>query len=330
MYLMASPRRARPVRQGDRAERLHDLDARAAERDVRRRRRRGGRRVWLAGKLGASDLAGLRAMDAAALTDAAARAGYLPVRHDRRPRAAAPARRRVRSRRAGAGADPRGLQQRRDPLAALPRCRRRRPMRRPTRQQIRERYARSRRRVPRSSIRRAIWRRACSRRRATRCTAGRPSGWSRKQTAAGAPSFLYYFDHGYPAADAHGPARLPRQRAPLRVRHGRARRRRSGRRSPTTPVETQLSDAMVELLGRVRARRRAERSRPAAVAGLRHASVRTWPSKTRRGRRRICCPACTSCNEQVVCRRRASGGIPWNWNVGLASPPLPAEAPQCR
>jgi para-nitrobenzyl esterase len=35
-------------------------------------------------------------------------------------------------------------------------------------------------------------------------------------------------------------------------------------------------------------------------------------------------------NEQVVCRRRAAGGIPWHWNVGLASPPLPPEAPQCR
>ena len=35
-------------------------------------------------------------------------------------------------------------------------------------------------------------------------------------------------------------------------------------------------------------------------------------------------------NEQVVCRRRAAGGIPWHWNVGLASPPLPPEAAQCR
>jgi len=34
--------------------------------------------------------------------------------------------------------------------------------------------------------------------------------------------------------------------------------------------------------------------------------------------------------EQVVCRRRASGKIPWHWNVGLASPPLPPEAAPCR
>ena len=34
--------------------------------------------------------------------------------------------------------------------------------------------------------------------------------------------------------------------------------------------------------------------------------------------------------EQVVCRRRASGKMPWHWNVGIASPPLPPEAEQCR
>jgi len=41
-------------------------------------------------------------------------------------------------------------------------------------------------------------------------------------------------------------------------------------------------------------------------------------------------PGMYELNEQVVCRRRAAGGIAWNWNVGLASPPLPPEAPQCR
>jgi para-nitrobenzyl esterase len=40
-------------------------------------------------------------------------------------------------------------------------------------------------------------------------------------------------------------------------------------------------------------------------------------------------PGMYELNEKVVCRRRAAGHIPWNWNVGLASPPLPAEAQQC-
>jgi len=34
-------------------------------------------------------------------------------------------------------------------------------------------------------------------------------------------------------------------------------------------------------------------------------------------------------NEQVVCRRRVARGIPWNWNVGLLSPPMPPASPQC-
>ena len=36
-------------------------------------------------------------------------------------------------------------------------------------------------------------------------------------------------------------------------------------------------------------------------------------------------PGMFELNEQVVCRRRASGDVAWNWNVGLASPPLPAK-----
>jgi para-nitrobenzyl esterase len=40
-------------------------------------------------------------------------------------------------------------------------------------------------------------------------------------------------------------------------------------------------------------------------------------------------PGMYELNEKVVCRRRAKGGIAWNWNVGLASPPLPAGTAQC-
>jgi len=35
-------------------------------------------------------------------------------------------------------------------------------------------------------------------------------------------------------------------------------------------------------------------------------------------------------HEQAVCRRRVSGNLPWNWNVGLASPPLPDPKALCR
>jgi para-nitrobenzyl esterase len=34
-------------------------------------------------------------------------------------------------------------------------------------------------------------------------------------------------------------------------------------------------------------------------------------------------------HETVICRRRAAGDVPWNWNVGLWSPPLPGAAAGC-
>ena len=35
-------------------------------------------------------------------------------------------------------------------------------------------------------------------------------------------------------------------------------------------------------------------------------------------------------HEEVVCRRRAAANIPWNWNVGVLSPPLPPKDPKCQ
>jgi para-nitrobenzyl esterase len=40
-------------------------------------------------------------------------------------------------------------------------------------------------------------------------------------------------------------------------------------------------------------------------------------------------PGMYELKEQVMCRRRAQGGIAWNWNIGIVSPPLPAKTPQC-
>ena len=40
-------------------------------------------------------------------------------------------------------------------------------------------------------------------------------------------------------------------------------------------------------------------------------------------------PGMYELNEQVMCRRRAAGGIPWNWNVGIIAPPPPPAARQC-
>jgi para-nitrobenzyl esterase len=41
-------------------------------------------------------------------------------------------------------------------------------------------------------------------------------------------------------------------------------------------------------------------------------------------------PGMYELSEQVVCRRRAKGGLPWNWNVGLVAPTLPTPEDACR
>ena len=40
-------------------------------------------------------------------------------------------------------------------------------------------------------------------------------------------------------------------------------------------------------------------------------------------------PGMFALNESVMCRRRATGKIGWNWNVGLAAPKLPPPVATC-
>ena len=149
-----------------------------------------------------------------------------------------------------------------------------------------------------------------------------------KQTAAAVPSFLYLFDHGYPAADARGLHAFHASELPY-VFGTAARTPARWPEVPTTPSETELTNAMLDYWSSF-----ARTGTPSAQ------NEPPWPAY---GRERAylafeeaphaktnLMPGMYELNEQVVCRRRASGGIPWHWNVGLASPPLPPDAPQCR
>ena len=149
-----------------------------------------------------------------------------------------------------------------------------------------------------------------------------------KQSAAGVPSFLYLFDHGYPAADERGLHAFHASELPYVFATGdRVPARWPS--VPTTPVETQLTNAMLDYWSSF-----ARAGTPAA------ANAPSWPAYGRdraylafedapRAKVNLM-PGMYELNEQVVCRRRTKGGIPWHWNVGLASPPLPAAVPQCR
>jgi para-nitrobenzyl esterase len=158
-------------------------------------------------------------------------------------------------------------------------------------------------------------------------------GWTaqrlvRKQTALGQPSFLYFFDHGYPAADAAGlhgfhASELPYvfgtfdSTPPLWPK------------IPETPQEKKLSDAMIGYWSSF-----ARTGRPQA------ANEPDWPSFGSTGSYMAfeeapqpsdhLLPGMYEFNEEVVCRRRAAGDIAWNWNVGLYSPKNPAQQAQCK
>ncbi|NML08250.1 carboxylesterase family protein [Sphingomonas sp. G-3-2-10] len=158
-------------------------------------------------------------------------------------------------------------------------------------------------------------------------------GWTsermvRKQAAAGVPSYLYYFDHGYPAADSAGlhgfhASEIPYMFGTL------DRTPQYWPKVPDTAAERQLSDAMVDYWTSF-----AKTGVPAA------AGQSAWPAygETRAymyfaGAPRAAThllPGMYELSEKVMCRRRAKGGIAWNWNFGVIAPVLPEAGAACR
>jgi para-nitrobenzyl esterase len=158
-------------------------------------------------------------------------------------------------------------------------------------------------------------------------------GWTamrlvRDQTALGLPSYLYFFDHGYPAADA----------AHLHAFHASELPYVFGTldgtpplwpKIPAAPGEQALSAAMLDYWTSF-----ARSGRPQA------AGAPDWPAYGSTGAymhftdaphpQTHLLPGVFRLNDEVVCRRLAAGSIPWNWNVGLASPGLPPPATHCR
>jgi para-nitrobenzyl esterase len=158
-------------------------------------------------------------------------------------------------------------------------------------------------------------------------------GWTaqrliRKQTALGQPGFLYYFDHGYPAADSAGLHGFHASELPY-VFGTFDGTPPLWPKVPATAPETRLSDAIIGYWSSF-----ARTGRPQA------ADQPDWPVFGSAGSYMAfegapqssdhLLPGMYEFNEEVVCRRRASGEIAWNWNAGLASPKLPAQKAQCK
>lgn len=148
-----------------------------------------------------------------------------------------------------------------------------------------------------------------------------------KQTQIGQPAYLYFFDHGYPATDAAGLHGFHASELPY-VFGAMDRLSPNWPKPPATPEETALSDAMIGYwtsfarTGEPRAARAPDwRAYGSSGAFM---DFKATPQMSQ-----DLLPGMYAFVEQVVCRRRAAGNQPWNWNVGLASPPLPPPAPGC-
>ena len=140
-----------------------------------------------------------------------------------------------------------------------------------------------------------------------------------KQAAVGIPSYLYLWDHGYPAADDAGLHAFHASELPFvfgMFDHLPA----LWPKVPETPQERGLSDAMVGYWASF-----ARSGRPVA------ANAPDWPAFGTSGAymhftdaphpSEKLMPGMYKLHEEAVCRRKAAN-LAWNWNVGLVSPPL--------
>jgi len=153
-------------------------------------------------------------------------------------------------------------------------------------------------------------------------------GWTaerlvRKQAALPVPSYLYYFDHGYPAEDSAGLHAFHASELPF-VFGTFGATPPNWPKIPATPQETSLSEAMIGYWtsfargGKPRAANQPDW--PAYGAAHSYMAFTDAPHPSDH-----LLPGMYEFNEAVVSRSKASGDIAWNWNAGLASPKLPRQ-----
>lgn len=157
-------------------------------------------------------------------------------------------------------------------------------------------------------------------------------GWTaerlvRAQTAQGRPSYLYYFNHSYPAADEAGLHAFHAAEIPYALGNTGATPP-WWPRVPETDKESGLSDAMLAYwVTFARDGAPAAPNQPVWAAYGEERAYMMFDGAPTPGEHLM--PGMFELVETVVCRRRAHGGLPWHWNVGVVSPPLPAGASEC-
>ena len=157
-------------------------------------------------------------------------------------------------------------------------------------------------------------------------------GWTaerlaRKQAALGVPSYLYLWDHGYPAAEA----------AKLHAFHASELPYVFDTFDGTPPLwpknaHTTEEDALTRAMGDYwtsfartgRPQAKSAPAWPAYAPGAQYMHFGATPAAAR-----DLMPGMYDLNEGVMCRRRAMATVAWGWNVGLWAPASTPNAAGC-
>ena len=148
-----------------------------------------------------------------------------------------------------------------------------------------------------------------------------------KQAALGQPAYLYYWDHGYPAADSAGLHASHSAEVPY-VFGVLNHLTKYWPKIPDTAQEWALSDAVIGYWTSF-----ARTGRPAA------ANAPAWPEYGSTASYMLfqdvpkvathLLPGAFDLNEKEFCRRRASGVLAWDWKVANAAPKLSPQPAAC-
>jgi len=153
-------------------------------------------------------------------------------------------------------------------------------------------------------------------------------GWTaerlvRKQAALHVPSYLYFFDHGYPAEESAGLHGFHASELPF-VFGTMEATTPNWPKIPATAQEKSLSEAMISYWtsfarsGRPRAANQPDWPVYGSTSAYMAFTDAPHPAEH-------LLPGMYEFHETVVTRCKASGDIAWNWNAGLSSPKLPAK-----
>ncbi|NBB16524.1 carboxylesterase family protein [Caulobacter sp. SLTY] len=145
-----------------------------------------------------------------------------------------------------------------------------------------------------------------------------------KQTALGQPGYLYLFDHGYPATQTAGIHAFHAVEIPYVFGIG-DRFPTAWPKPPATAEETAFAETV--------AGHWASFIKDGAPGGgwAPYGQGRGYMAyeDTARPKTHLM-PGMYELHEEVIARRRAVGTIPWNWNHGILSPPLPLKPSETR